>query len=214
MIRFVDFGRQLDPSGPRLFGFYDTETGRLLRGYRGMTPHATSGWANWFDFEGDFWDNAVVLPIPLMDIKRLCPPWTFGKGELPEDSPGLLRVASDALKEAGHEAMGAAVFEAAAEVERLQAYEASVESIADGSHPAFNPVPTPISPEERADDERRRTPWPHILDPAMMDEFRQRPGRWPQIEEAIRRQVADPRPRDIVVDGKIVGKIGEVPNPE
>ena len=118
-IRFVDFQKQLDPNGPRRFGFWNSEDAVHVDGM--LSFGGVEAWATWDEFERDSAEtNRGPYEVQLDVFRALCPPWVFGDTAPPDDVPGLLRVASDALKEAGHEDMGEAVFEAAAYVEAFE----------------------------------------------------------------------------------------------
>jgi hypothetical protein len=79
MTRSVDFGFQLDPDGPRMFGFWHRVDGfHHLPGF--IVANLNEAWDSWESFArdhaADFEDG---LPHPLApvaeDLKGLCPPW-------------------------------------------------------------------------------------------------------------------------------------------
>jgi hypothetical protein len=53
MIRFVDFGFQLDPDGPRMFGFWADGSGPFYHGRCFVVVNGRECWSQWKDFARD-----------------------------------------------------------------------------------------------------------------------------------------------------------------
>lgn len=114
--RFVDFGRQLHPSGPRRFGFaHNLDFERI-----GMT----AAWNSFGSFHN--YIQGTTTAEYSEEFKALCPPWVFGSAEPPGDVPALLRVLGDHAEEHGWPEGGRVGADAAAEVERLRAERAEM----------------------------------------------------------------------------------------
>lgn len=82
-IRFVDFGAQLDPDGPRMFGFWHgVDDFFHLPGF--LCVHLREAWDSWDSFACDHAaDCGDDMPHPLApvaeDLKGLCPAWVLGE---------------------------------------------------------------------------------------------------------------------------------------
>lgn len=134
-VRFVDFGRQLG-DGPRRFGFWYDDPANAPTSTGFLEYNGEQSWIRYEDFERDLIEDLVAEGCTLdqgtavvQSYQPLCPAWVFGDTAPPEDIPDLLRLASDIVKVTGEEAIGQAVFEAGAEVERLQALTNSMKAM-------------------------------------------------------------------------------------
>lgn len=80
--RFVDFGRQLYPDGPRMFGFWTDGDDAFYHAAGFVVVNGRECWASFEDFARDHQverdECEPFLEAPTAsEFEVLCPPWAF-----------------------------------------------------------------------------------------------------------------------------------------